>query len=115
MAYATGRCMCQPVIGHSFEPDYVVSMVRKVFAGRVEFHDGAGEVAPGVTVHHIGGSHTKDCNACVLKRSAGRSLSRPMRRISMRISTATVCFPWSITLPTCSEGYRHAGEAGRYG
>jgi glyoxylase-like metal-dependent hydrolase (beta-lactamase superfamily II) len=58
MAYATGRCMCHPVIAHSFEPDYVVSMVRKVFAGRVNFHDGEGEVAPGVTVHHIGG-HTK--------------------------------------------------------
>jgi glyoxylase-like metal-dependent hydrolase (beta-lactamase superfamily II) len=58
MAYATGRCMCHSMISHSFEPDYVVSMVRKVFAGRVEFHDGAGEVAPGVTVHHIGG-HTK--------------------------------------------------------
>jgi glyoxylase-like metal-dependent hydrolase (beta-lactamase superfamily II) len=58
MAYATGRCMCHTVIGHSFEPDYVVSMVRKVFDGRVEFHDGAGEVAPGVTVHQIGG-HTK--------------------------------------------------------
>jgi glyoxylase-like metal-dependent hydrolase (beta-lactamase superfamily II) len=58
MEYATGRCMCHPVIRHSFEADYVVSMVRKVFDGRVTFHDGAGEVAPGVTVHHIGG-HTK--------------------------------------------------------
>jgi glyoxylase-like metal-dependent hydrolase (beta-lactamase superfamily II) len=58
MAYATGRCMCHSVIGHSFEPDYVVSMVRKVFSGRVSFHDGDGEIAPGVTVHHIGG-HTK--------------------------------------------------------
>src|SRR2546428_2635566 len=58
MAYATGRCMCHPVIRNSFEPDYVVSMVRKVFAGRVTFHDGDGVVAPGVTVHHIGG-HTK--------------------------------------------------------
>ena len=36
MAYATGRCMCHPVIGNSFEPDYIVSMVRKVFAGRVD-------------------------------------------------------------------------------
>jgi glyoxylase-like metal-dependent hydrolase (beta-lactamase superfamily II) len=58
MAYATGRCMCHGVIGHSFEPDYVVSMVRKVFAGRVTFHDGDGEIAAGITVHHIGG-HTK--------------------------------------------------------
>jgi glyoxylase-like metal-dependent hydrolase (beta-lactamase superfamily II) len=58
MEYATGRCMCHPTIRHSFEPDYVVSMVRKVFDGRVTFHDGEGVVAPGVTVHHIGG-HTK--------------------------------------------------------
>jgi glyoxylase-like metal-dependent hydrolase (beta-lactamase superfamily II) len=33
-------------------------MVRNVFAGRVEFHDGDDLIAPGVTVHRIGG-HTK--------------------------------------------------------
>jgi glyoxylase-like metal-dependent hydrolase (beta-lactamase superfamily II) len=33
-------------------------MVRKVFAGRVTFHDGEDEIVPGVTVHHIGG-HSK--------------------------------------------------------
>jgi glyoxylase-like metal-dependent hydrolase (beta-lactamase superfamily II) len=58
MEYATGRCMCHPVIRHSFETDYVVSIVRKLFEGRVAFHDGEDEIAPGVTVHHIGG-HTK--------------------------------------------------------
>jgi glyoxylase-like metal-dependent hydrolase (beta-lactamase superfamily II) len=39
----------------SFEVDDVVAMVRKVFAGRVTFHNGADEIAPGITVHHIGG------------------------------------------------------------
>jgi hypothetical protein len=34
--------MCHPVIRNSFEPDYIVSMVRKVFDGRVTFHDGVG-------------------------------------------------------------------------
>jgi len=58
MEYATGRAMCHQAIRNSFEPDYVVAMVRKVFAGRVEFHDGDDLIAPGVTVHHIGG-HTK--------------------------------------------------------
>jgi glyoxylase-like metal-dependent hydrolase (beta-lactamase superfamily II) len=58
MEYATGRAMCHHAIRNSFEPDYVVAMVRKVFAGRVEFHDGDDLVAPGVSVHHIGG-HTK--------------------------------------------------------
>ena len=32
-----------------FEADDVVAMVRKVFAGRVAFHDGDDEIAPGVT------------------------------------------------------------------
>src|SRR4029450_10752149 len=49
MAYATGRSMCHHVIRNSFEPDYVVAMVRKVFAGRVEFHDGDESIAPGVS------------------------------------------------------------------
>ena len=49
MAYATGRCMCHAALRLPFEADDVVAMVRKVFAGRVAFHDGDDEIAPGVT------------------------------------------------------------------
>ncbi len=55
MGYATGRCMCHAHLRVPFEVDDVVAMVRKVFAGRVTFHDGADEIAPGITVHHVGG------------------------------------------------------------
>jgi glyoxylase-like metal-dependent hydrolase (beta-lactamase superfamily II) len=55
MAYATGRCMCHAGLRVPFEVDDVVAMVRKVFEGRVAFHDGAGELAPGITLHKIGG------------------------------------------------------------
>jgi len=55
MAYATGRCMCHQALRLPFEADDVVAMVRKVFAGRVTFHDGTDEIVPGVTVHRIGG------------------------------------------------------------
>lgn len=55
MAYATGRCMCHQQTRLPFEVEDVVAMVRKVFSGRAAFHDGADEVVPGVTVHHIGG------------------------------------------------------------
>jgi glyoxylase-like metal-dependent hydrolase (beta-lactamase superfamily II) len=58
MEYVTGRCMCHPQVSHAFEPDDVARMVHRVFAGRVQFHDGADEIAPGITVHKIGG-HTK--------------------------------------------------------
>jgi glyoxylase-like metal-dependent hydrolase (beta-lactamase superfamily II) len=58
MEYVTGRCMCHQQIAHAFEPEDVSRMVHRVFAGRVQFHDGADEIAPGITVHKIGG-HTK--------------------------------------------------------
>jgi glyoxylase-like metal-dependent hydrolase (beta-lactamase superfamily II) len=57
MAYCTGRCMCHRVLRSSFEPDDVAAMVRRLYAGRLRFHDGAAEIAPGLSVHHIGG-HT---------------------------------------------------------
>jgi len=57
MQFATGRCMCHAPMRHAFEADHVVGMVRNVFAGRVAFHDGEAEVAPGITLHHVGG-HT---------------------------------------------------------
>lgn len=57
MAFATGRFMGYRGFGHSFEPDEVCGMVRHVFAGRVDFQDGDAEIAPGLSVHRIGG-HT---------------------------------------------------------
>ena len=57
MQYCTGRCMTHPQIRGSFEADDVAAMVHRVFAGRVEFHDGDAELAPGLSVHFIGG-HT---------------------------------------------------------
>ncbi|MDA1118099.1 MAG: N-acyl homoserine lactonase family protein [Proteobacteria bacterium] len=57
MQYATGRCMASEAMRHAYELEDVVGMVRRVYAGRVRFHDGDGEIAPGVTLHHVGG-HT---------------------------------------------------------
>jgi len=67
MAYSTGRCMCHPEIRIPFEVDDVVAMVRKVFEGRVVFHDGTEQIAPGITVHRIGG-HSKGLQ-CVRVRT----------------------------------------------
>jgi glyoxylase-like metal-dependent hydrolase (beta-lactamase superfamily II) len=57
MQYATGRCMAVEAMRHAYELEDVVGMVRRVYAGRVRFHDGEGAIAPGVTLHHVGG-HT---------------------------------------------------------
>ena len=62
MAFATGRCMCHPAMRHAFAVEDVTAMVRHLFAGRVAFHDGDEELAPGLSLHHIGG-HTAGIQA----------------------------------------------------
>ena len=58
MAYATGRAMCHCAMRRPYEEEDVVQMVRRVFTDRVCFHDGVSEIAPGITLHHMGG-HTE--------------------------------------------------------
>ena len=58
MAYATGRCMCHPYLRHPYDVEDVVGFVRAVYANRVAFHDGFSELAPGLTLHRVGG-HSK--------------------------------------------------------
>ena len=57
MAFATGRHMLDATQGSSMNVDDVVGMVRHVYGRRVRFHDGDAELAPGISLHHIGG-HT---------------------------------------------------------
>jgi glyoxylase-like metal-dependent hydrolase (beta-lactamase superfamily II) len=57
MQFATGRCMCHEPMRHAFDVEDVVGMVRNVYAGRVRFHAGDAQLAPGISVHLIGG-HT---------------------------------------------------------
>ncbi len=55
MAYATGRPMVHRALRLPVDVDDVVTAVRHVFAGRVRFHDGTATIAPGITLHLVGG------------------------------------------------------------
>jgi glyoxylase-like metal-dependent hydrolase (beta-lactamase superfamily II) len=55
MAYVTGPCMSHPHLRQPFTAEHVCEMVRNVYSGRVVFHEGDAEIAPGVTVHKLGG------------------------------------------------------------
>ncbi len=92
MAYCTGRCMCHGMLRGAFEADDVAGMVHRLFEGRVEFHDGDCELAPGITLHKLGG-HTKGLQvARVNTKRAGRWCWRP----TPPTSTPT----WSATIPS---------------
>lgn len=56
-AYATGPCMCHSTLRHPFAVEDVVTYVRTLYQGRVKLHQGVAELAPGLSVHLVGG-HT---------------------------------------------------------
>ena len=79
MVFATGPCMCDPELRAPFTAEHVCDMVRHVYSGRVEFHAGDGNVAPGVTLHKVGGHSlglqavrvmTKDGPVCLASDAA---------------------------------------------
>ena len=104
MAYATGRCMCHAHLRMPFEADDVVAMVRKVFAGRVVFHDGTDEIAPGITVHQIGG-HSKGLQCMRVKTRRGHVvLAADATHLYAHIEQGRV-FPITYNVGEVLEGY----------
>lgn len=71
MSYATGPCMCHDVLRYPFTGEHVCDMVRHLFSGRVVFHQGAGQVAPGVEVHLLGG-HSRGLQCVRVNTSRGQ-------------------------------------------
>jgi glyoxylase-like metal-dependent hydrolase (beta-lactamase superfamily II) len=47
--------MKHAALRHSYSVDNVADMVRMVFKDRVVVHDGDAVIAPGVSLHHVGG------------------------------------------------------------
>ena len=104
MHYCTGRCMCHKQLRFSYEEDYVVSMLRKLFAGRVTFHDGVSEIAPGITLHHIGG-HAMGLQSIRVKTKRGFvMLAADAVHLFPHLDEARV-FPTTYNLAEVLEGY----------
>jgi len=70
MSFATGRCMCEPVLRRAFAVEDVCDVVRRVYEERVCFHDGDDALAPGVELLHVGG-HTKGLQAVRVHTARG--------------------------------------------
>jgi glyoxylase-like metal-dependent hydrolase (beta-lactamase superfamily II) len=55
MIFSTGRYMTHPHMRFPFDEEDVVAMVRRLYQGRLVFHDGDEEIAPGLSLHYVGG------------------------------------------------------------
>jgi glyoxylase-like metal-dependent hydrolase (beta-lactamase superfamily II) len=104
MAYATGRYMCHAHQRVPFEVDDVTAMVRKVFDGRVQFHDGDDQLAPGLTLHRIGG-HSKGLQCVrVATRRGHVVLAADATHLYAHITEGRV-FPITYSVAETLEGY----------
>jgi glyoxylase-like metal-dependent hydrolase (beta-lactamase superfamily II) len=62
--------MCHNALRHAFEAEDVAAMVRRLYEGRVVFHEGSKELAPGLSVHWVGG-HTAGLQVVRVRTSRG--------------------------------------------
>ena len=71
MAFWTGRYASKGAFLWVVEPEDILELVRQNFAGRVRFVDGAAEIVPGISVHHVGG-HAAGLQIVCVETARGR-------------------------------------------
>lgn len=104
MAYATGRHMRHARFNHGYEVEDIVGVVRMVFDGRVQFHAGDDEMAPGITLHRIGG-HTAGMQSVRVHTKRGWVvLASDASHYYEHFETGR-CFPTVYHLGEVVEGY----------
>lgn len=70
MAFATGRYMCCERFNRAYEVEHVAGVIRLAYQDRIDFHRGDAEIAPGLSVHRIGG-HTAGLQAVRVHTTRG--------------------------------------------
>ena len=79
-------------------------LVGKVFAGRVQFHEGTEQIVPGVTVHKIGG-HSKGLQCVRVKTRRGYVvLASDATHLYSHVNEGRV-FPVTFSVGDVLEGY----------
>jgi glyoxylase-like metal-dependent hydrolase (beta-lactamase superfamily II) len=105
MQYCTGRCMCDRVVSDVYDVETVTAMVRKVYNRRVQFHDGEAELAPGLSVHKVGG-HTRGLQVVrVFTRRGWLVLASDASHLYANMQQARP-FPVVDSVPDMLQGYR---------
>ncbi len=97
--------MCHQTLRIPFSESDVHAMVGKVYAYRVDFHDGVEELAPGITVHKIGG-HSKGLQCVRVKTKRGHVVvASDCFHLYSHIDEGRV-FPITYSVGDTLEGYK---------
>jgi glyoxylase-like metal-dependent hydrolase (beta-lactamase superfamily II) len=109
MRYATGRYMGHECFRGAFEVEDVAGMVRRVYEGRVRFHDGDAELVPGVSLHLIGG-HTMGLQVVRVQTRRGAVVLASDASHFYANMEQTRPFPIVWSVADMVEGYRRLRE-----
>lgn len=71
LAYATGPAMRHPGLNHPYEVEDVCGVLRLNYAGRVVFHQGHAQLAPGIELHLVGG-HSAGLQVVTVQTARGK-------------------------------------------
>jgi glyoxylase-like metal-dependent hydrolase (beta-lactamase superfamily II) len=104
MAYATGRYMRHSRFNHGYEVDDVLGMVRLVYKDRVVFHAGSADLAPGLSVHRIGG-HTRGLQCVRVWTPRGWLVLASDASHFYEHMEQTRCFPTVFNVGELVDGY----------
>lgn len=116
MSFVTGRHMRHDSLKRAYEVEHVVGVVRMVFNGKVDFHRGDDEIAPGVSIHHIGG-HTAGLQSVRVHTKRGWVVLASDATHYYEHMEKGRCFPVTFHLGQVLEGYntlRRLAESPRH-
>lgn len=105
MAYATGPCMCHGVLRGGYDPEDIAETVRRLFAGRLVYHDGDGVVRPGVSVHRVGG-HTEGQQVVRVRTRRGWLVLASDATHFFENFERNLPFPWVYHVGATLDGFR---------
>lgn len=105
MRYATGRCMCHPVMRRPFALAAVQEAVALVYRDRMEFHEGDFILCEGVELLRVGG-HSNGLQVVRVQTASGLIvLASDALHLGRYLEDGDV-FPAFGDLPGVLEGYR---------
>jgi len=99
--------MTHPLMRLPFEAEDVVAMVRKLYAGRVVFHDGDEEFAPGLSLHRVGG-HSKGLQMVRVNTRRGWVVVASDAAHYYANMECGLPYPFVFNIGDTLEGYRRA-------
>jgi len=107
MQFCTGRHMMHAFMRWPFDADDIAAMVRRLFAGRVVYHNADEEIASGLSVHHVGG-HTMGMQVVRVNTRRGTVVLASDASHLYANMERGIPYPIAYNVGEVMEGYRRA-------